>query len=146
MVLLIRSIKSFSYILEDESEQDVLGWNTSIEGSELAEKHEKNIKDFDEVEGIRDCFSISKTEFGTLMDEMGTDYCEEAYIRTIKKPEVDGEYLRTFSASSTRIGYLVMIVTHKPPLSPGICIWGVANNLKAFHREEERYESTPTQE
>ena len=37
---------------------------------------------FDEVGGSKDCFSISKTEFGHLMEAMGTAYCEEAHRRT----------------------------------------------------------------
>ena len=35
--------------------------------------------------------SISKTEFGPLMEAMGTAYCEEAHRRTIKNLEVDGK-------------------------------------------------------
>ena len=34
------------------------------------------------------CLSISKTEFGPLVEAMGTAYCEEA--RTINKIELDG--------------------------------------------------------
>ena len=30
LVLFLRSKKSFCYILENESEQDILGWNTSL--------------------------------------------------------------------------------------------------------------------
>ena len=54
------------------------------------QKGTKNIKAFDEVVGIRDCFSIPKTEFGPLMEAMGTVYCEEAHTMTINKPEVNG--------------------------------------------------------
>ena len=43
---------------------------------------------FDEVVGSKDCLSISKTEFGPLMEEMKTAYCEEA--RTINNIELDG--------------------------------------------------------
>ena len=35
--------------------------------------------------------SIPKTEFGPLVEEMGTTYCEEAHIRTMLKLEVDGK-------------------------------------------------------
>ena len=35
---------------------------------------------------------------------------------------------------------------HKSPLSPGVCLWGVANHLKAVPREEYRYASPSTQE
>ena len=34
---------------------------------------------------------------------------------------------------------------HKSPLSTGGCLWGVANHLKEFHREEDQSESTSTQ-
>ena len=37
MVLFLRSIKSFRYIPENESEQPVLGWNTSEAGPGVAE-------------------------------------------------------------------------------------------------------------
>ena len=48
------------------------------------------VKSFDEVGGSKDCLSISKTEFGPLMEAMGTAYFEEAHGRTINKIELDG--------------------------------------------------------
>ena len=38
MVLFLRSIKSFRYIPENESEQDILGWNTSLSPDEIKER------------------------------------------------------------------------------------------------------------
>ena len=57
--------------------------------AERAEEEEKIAKAFDGVGGSRYCFSISKTEFGPLMEAMRTSHCEEAHRRTINKLEVD---------------------------------------------------------
>ena len=35
---------------------------------------------------------------------------------------------------------------HKSSFSPGVCIWGLVNHLKAVHREEDRSTSPSTQE
>ena len=48
------------------------------------------VKSFDEVGGSKYCLSIPKTEFGHLMEAMGTAYCEEAHRRTITKIDLDG--------------------------------------------------------
>ena len=56
----------------------------------MVEGGQKIGKSFDEVGGIEDCFSQSKTEFGLLMEVMGTAYCEVANRRMIDKIEVDG--------------------------------------------------------
>ena len=48
------------------------------------------VKSFDEVGGSKYCLSISKTEFGHLMEAMGTAYREEAHRRTINNIELDG--------------------------------------------------------
>ena len=45
-------------------------------------------KSFDEVGVSKDCLSISKTEFGPLMEAMGTTYGEEAHRRTINNIEL----------------------------------------------------------
>ena len=54
--------------------------------------------------------SISNTKFGPLTEAMGTDYCEEAHRRTIKKLDVDGKYTRKRSISPKWIGCLAMRV------------------------------------
>ena len=59
-------------------------------GGRTGGRGRKIVKSFDEVGGSKDCLSISKTEFGPLMEAMGTDYCEEANRRTITKIELDG--------------------------------------------------------
>ena len=51
----------------------------------------KIVKEFYEVGVSRNCLSISRTEFGTLMEAMGTAYTKETHRRTIKKLEVDEE-------------------------------------------------------
>ena len=48
------------------------------ERSQKGKKKEKKLKAFDEVGWSRDCLYISNTEFGTLMESMGTAYFEEA--------------------------------------------------------------------
>ena len=54
------------------------------------QKRTKIVKSFDEVGGSKDCLSISRTEFGPLMEAMGTAYCEEAHRRKINKILLDG--------------------------------------------------------
>ena len=46
----------------------------------MGRRGRKVSKAFDGVGGSRDCLSIPKTEFGPLMEVMGTVYCEEAHV------------------------------------------------------------------
>ena len=63
--------------------------DSSVE-AEWAEEDETIFKAFDEIGGIRECLSISKTECGPLMEAMGTAHFEEAHRRMINKLDVDG--------------------------------------------------------
>ena len=62
----------------------------SDEEQERAEEAAKIIAAFSKVGGKDDCKSIPSTDFGKLMEAMGTAYCAAAHQKTIKKLEEEG--------------------------------------------------------
>eukprot|EP00979_Chaetoceros_neogracilis_P017675 scaffold10262_cov131-Chaetoceros_neogracile.AAC.2 len=59
--------------------------NGSLDTEEREEREEETAKAVDTFESIATAGVVKNTEFGKLMEAMGTTYCEEEHRRTIKK-------------------------------------------------------------